>query len=288
MTTPSHFSPDESNFVIEESSTEMAWLLDLYPLVTTGMGGLFPERADTSLSDVHDILDLGCGPGGFVLDVARAYPEIEVTGVDVSQQMVDYARAHAQARRFDNAHFHVMNVLKPLGFPDNSFDLVNARTLFAFMTPDTWPLLLQECMRVTRPGGIFRLTEPEIIITTSPACQRIWKLLSRALYVTGRSFSSDGGMIEIIPQMTRLLREASFQHIRSKAYPIDQSAGTVAFAGWYQNYQILYKLMEPFLFQSGVINAEEYEQLYQQAFIEMLSEDFSSVAFYLTAWGQKL
>jgi tRNA G46 methylase TrmB len=41
-------------------------------LLTKGMGGLFPERAD--LSNLHRILDIGCGPGAWALDMADAYP----------------------------------------------------------------------------------------------------------------------------------------------------------------------------------------------------------------------
>ena len=77
----------------------MARLLDQDMLVTRSMGGIFPERAD-DLDHIHTILDVACGPGGWVLRVAREYPHIQVTGVDISERMVSYARSHAQARGF--------------------------------------------------------------------------------------------------------------------------------------------------------------------------------------------
>ncbi len=43
----------------------------------------FPD--DFRLSQVHLVLDLACGPGGWAIDVARAYPNIDVMGVDISQ-----------------------------------------------------------------------------------------------------------------------------------------------------------------------------------------------------------
>lgn len=66
--------------------------------------------------------------------MAFAYPDIEVVGIDISQQMIEYARAQARVQGLDNAYFHVMDATQPLDFPDSSFDLINGRTL-AFLPP---------------------------------------------------------------------------------------------------------------------------------------------------------
>jgi len=60
----------------------------------------------------------------------------------------------------NNASFLVMNLLKPLDFPDSSFDLVNARFI-NFLPAGAWSRLLQEFRRIARPDGIIRLTESE-------------------------------------------------------------------------------------------------------------------------------
>jgi len=44
-----------------------------------------------------------------------------------------------------------------------------------------WPALVQECLRITRPGGILLLTECERGISTSPALEELtalWSFLS--------------------------------------------------------------------------------------------------------------
>src|SRR5437588_5676239 len=89
-----------------ESGAEMARLTDQDRLLTKGMGGLFPERSD--LSSIQRILDIGCGPGGWTLDVAYTYPDKEVVGIDISQTMINYARARARVQGLDNASFRVM------------------------------------------------------------------------------------------------------------------------------------------------------------------------------------
>ncbi len=54
MATP---PPMEGNtFIVDESSSEMAWLLNQEQILTKGMEGLFPESFD--LSNVKRILDV--------------------------------------------------------------------------------------------------------------------------------------------------------------------------------------------------------------------------------------
>src|SRR5947209_5536321 len=133
MTTPVN-PPHRNNayFNDPESGAEMIRLIDQDRLITKGMGGLFAEQSD--LSGINRVLDVGCGPGGWVLEMAFAYPQIEVVGFDVSEAMINYARTRAQVQHLNNAHFHVMDARQPLNFSDNSFDLVNARFV-AFLGP---------------------------------------------------------------------------------------------------------------------------------------------------------
>jgi len=277
---------NESTYVINaEDAAEMARLLDQDKLINEDMGGLFPERTD--LSNIYDVLDIACGPGGWVHEVAHSYPEVEVTGFDISKRMIEYARAHAQVRKLDNAHFRVMDALKPLDFPSESFDLVNARTIFAFMPPKAWPGLLREGMRILRPGGTIRLTEFEAGFSNMPAFERYCWLVNQAMQRVGLSFSPNGLHTGIVVMLRRFLRDAGCQHIRQVAHVIDYSAGTDANKGSYQDSLRGFKLVQPLLLKTGVTTQDEADQLYEQVMVEMQSEDFCSLGFILTVWGQK-
>jgi hypothetical protein len=62
---PTEPKPNESTYVIDsESGAEMARLMVQDRILTEGMGGLFTELPGATLVNVHDILDLACGPGG--------------------------------------------------------------------------------------------------------------------------------------------------------------------------------------------------------------------------------
>ena len=160
---------DNSYFTDPESGAEMARVMDQDHLFTKAMGGLFSERS--SLAGIRRILDIGCGPGGWALDIALTYPEIEVVGIDISEQAIDYARTQARVRGLENVTFLTMDATKPLDFPATSFDLVNARTI-GFLPTGVWPNLMRECMRMLRSGGVIRLTESEWSFSTSPALER--------------------------------------------------------------------------------------------------------------------
>jgi ubiquinone/menaquinone biosynthesis C-methylase UbiE len=280
-------SSEQNNpFIMQESSPQLAWLFNLDAVVTRGMGGPLTER-DGDLTGIQDILDLACGSGGWVLEVAFSHPRVTVTGVDLNESLMKYVRAHAQAQRIQNAHFRVMDILKPLDFPDASFDLVNARTLFSSLKPDDWPALLQECKRILRPDGVLRLTELERSNTSSPAVEHLWDIFARALNITGRSFSPDGRHIGIVPQLSRLFHQAGFEHVHNRAYAPDISPWAADFASWREHDTFAWTLLEPFFIESGMTTKEELDQIRAQAVKEMMAEDFCGTAFFLTTWGEK-
>src|SRR5689334_18342319 len=92
----------KSTYILDGDSTaEIARLARLDRLITQGMGGLFPERDD--IAEIESILDIGCGPGGWALEVAFNYPSVQVIGIDKSQLMIQYAQTHAELQGLENA-----------------------------------------------------------------------------------------------------------------------------------------------------------------------------------------
>ena len=277
-------------YVIDaESAVEQARLLDQDVLLTDAMGGPLSEQAGETLDTIRDVLDIACGSGGWVHRVARDYPHMHITGMDSSATMISYAQALALVMRLDNAHFCVMDATGPLAFPDASFDLVNARLISGFLLPEQWIPLLSECRRLLRPGGIVRLTEGEwgIVTAASPATARLFGLGLDALHCAGRSFSPDGRSHAITPMLRQFLRQAGFGVLHSRGYALDHSAGTLAHRGFCENYQMLFKLGQPFLLQQGLATQDELDALYEQALCEMLEENFGALLYLLTVWGRK-
>ena len=277
---------DNVYFNNPESGAEMARLIDQDRYITEGMGGLLAERSN-DFSGIHRILDMACGPGGWALEIAYTHPEIEVVGFDISQAMIDYARARARVQGLDNASFRVMDMQKPLDFPDDSFDLVNGR--FVLFIPTSFiPVFLKECMRITRPAGTIRLTESEWTApSTSPAMEQMLGLIGRALKRVGQSFSPSGNLVGITPMLRSLLKDAGCTNVQHMAHVIDYSSGEPVHDAFCKDFATVYRLMQPFLIGVGVTTQEEVDRLQRQMEAEMMQDDFHAIMFILTAWGTK-
>ncbi len=275
-------------FIDAENAAEMARLVGLDSMMNSCMGGLFPQHPD--LTTVHDTLDIGCGPGAWAMEMAHAYPHMQVVGIDISNIMTRYAQTQAKVQDLDNVRFLVMDATQPLNFPDASFDLVNARLIDGFMTKDAWPQTIGEMMRILRPGGIMRITESDTWgHTNSFALEKLISLAVRALFVAGRTFSPYPGSqhIGLTPMLPFFFKQAGCQQIQKQAYVVDYSFGAEGHQSSYENYRVAFKLMQPFFIKQKVATQEELDQLYEQMLIEMILENFRAVLYLMSIWGTK-
>lgn len=279
--------PPTNTYVFDpEDATEMARLIQLDKVFTQGMGGALTGLP--SLLETAQVLDIGCGPGGWVLNVARTHPEMEVTGIDVSKTMIAYAYARARTQKLTNASFDVMSMLEPLEFGDSSFDLVNARLLVAVLQREQWPKVIEECYRITKPGGIIRLTEIDFMgLTSSFAFEELNHKSYQAGKVLGYGFSPDGRSLGMTYMLRTFLRNIGCENIQQKMHAIDFSSYSDAWADIFHNYEIAFKALQPLIIKGGAGDQEELDHLYQQFLMETHREDFRGVWPYMSVWGTK-
>lgn len=99
------------------------------------------------------ILDVGCGTGRWVAEMALEFPQAELNGIDLTLPVEDGTLFP------HNSHFLVGTMLNKLPFEDNFFDFVHQR-LFIFAIPRLhWQQLVKELVRVTRRGGWVEIIE---------------------------------------------------------------------------------------------------------------------------------
>lgn len=265
--------------------SEMARLINQDRLTTRAMGGPLPEQADRS--QLQQVLDLGCGPGGWVLDLAYELPKVEIAGIDSSPIMIEYANARARSQGLNNASFQVMDIRKPLDFADQSFDLVNARFLVAAIPRREWPAFLLECRRVLRPGGIIRLTEPDTPggLTNSLAFEQLSYFCTRILQLAGYGFSPDGRTLGMSVVLERLLQDAGFEQTQSRAHAINFSAGMPAHMDLYHNSELIFQGRDARMMQLGGTTPEELDSWYTQMQLDLHADTFCGIWSFLTAWG---
>lgn len=286
MATSQDPSSRDNTYILGHTYAEQVRLVEQDRHFTQGMGGLLPEQTD--LSAIHRVLDVACGPGGWALELAQERPRIQVVGIDIDAGMIDYAIEQARASGLDNASFRVMNALDPLDFPDAFFDLVNARFMVGFLPTTTWPQIIQEFLRITRKGGIIRLTESEWGgTTTSASYERSLSFTIRAMQRVGQSFSPDGRHVGITPMIRRFLQDAGCLNIQEQAHALDFSVGTAAHQDIMQDLWIAQKLLQPFHMGVAGATQQDVDQIYQKIPVEMLSDEFCGILYLLTVWGER-
>lgn len=93
-----------------------------------------------------DLLDAGCGTGAMLSLFQNDCPDRNYTGVDLSEKMIEVARA----KQMERIHF-VAGDCEDLPFPENSFDVVTCSMSFHhYPDPEQFFISLR---RVLRPGG---------------------------------------------------------------------------------------------------------------------------------------
>ena len=100
-----------------------------------------------------DIVDLGCTVGHSTLPYKDAFPDSNVTGIDVAGPCVRYAHARAAAMGRE-VNFAQKNA-EATGFEDSSFDLVVSHILLHETSGKAMPEIFKECFRLLKPGGLM-------------------------------------------------------------------------------------------------------------------------------------
>lgn len=273
-------------FINQERIEEMVRLKKQAELVTQEMGGLVPEQQEHALPGMYDVLDLACGPGEWVMGLSERYPHLRLVGVDKSRRMIDYASAGAEAEDRP-CTFHVMDVTQPLAFPDESFDLINARFLLGFMKREQWPLLLQECARLLRPGGVLRVTEQESGFSNDPAYQHYMDVWGAAWKAAGHAFAHTPAYIGVTVVLKNLMRDAGLINPRHRPIAVDLSTGEPGHQAFLDNFVQALTLAAPFLLHLGVITQQELTELAAQMEQLIGREGFCAYWFLQTIWCQK-
>jgi len=270
-------------FVQDRSSEEELKRLHIQDqTITASMGGVLPEQPNPAI--FQRVLDVGCGTGGWLIEVAKTYPSISLlVGVDVSGRMLAYAQEQAEAQQVsDRVEFRTMDALRMLEFPTHYFDLLNQRFGSSYLRTWDWPKLLQEYQRVTRPGGVIRITENDIVTeNTSPALTRLNQVFLEAFYQAGHLFTP--GSKGVTGELARLLSQHGLQNVQTRTYALEYRAGTVEGQRYYETTKLSETLL-PFI-RKWTRLPEDYPALHQQMLEEMQQPDFVATLSVLTAWG---
>lgn len=114
----------------------------------------------TAVADLHEgetVLDLGSGAGADVfISAGRVGPTGRAIGLDMTDEMLDLARATAQEQGIENVEF-VKGHIEEIPLPDASVDVVISNCVINLAGDKQQ--VLDEAARVLRPGGRFAVSD---------------------------------------------------------------------------------------------------------------------------------
>lgn len=101
-------------------------------------------------SDIRRVLDVATGTGNLALEIARTFPDAQVTGIDFSAGMLAQARAKAKAGNISNVEFIEMD-MHEITLPDGHFDA--AVCAFGVFFAEDMAKQLRHIADKVRPSG---------------------------------------------------------------------------------------------------------------------------------------
>ena len=168
------------------------------------------------------VLDIACGTGDFAIALAQAGVP-KVTGIDISEGMLDVGRAKVRELGLDIGM--QVDDSEQLSFPADTFDAVSVA--FGVRNFEHLQLGLNEMQRVLRPGGLVCIVE--LSVPQNPLLLWGYKLyFLHILPLIGGLLSGNRKAYRYLPvsvlnfpkpdKVCQMMREAGFQQVEAKAF----------------------------------------------------------------------
>ncbi len=258
-------------------------LLHSYLLQVQG-GRLHPERI--AVNSMQSVLDLGCGRGEWIFDLAKRYPKLRIYGIDSDEEALRQAKVRRNTSSLRQVELRHMNLLQGLPIPDASIDFVHMRHVARYIRPEAWHPMIQEGVRVLRPGGWLNIVELELCEISSPACLTLHRAMLQARAKLGRSLDATGSTLGVAQRLYAMLLQAGLYDVDYEVFTVDVGAmsGNIAYHFLSEIVSRAF-IVKPLVVQQGIVENEVFDALVEQAKVELQAPDLCGWAMLLSAYG---
>jgi len=106
------------------------------------------KRIANEIEPNQKIIDIACGTGAQAFELAKISSKI--TGIDLSESMINYAKSSCLKKEVSNAEFIVCDAANLLMFAENDFDVAIMSLALHQFSPEIYSPILNEMKRVAR------------------------------------------------------------------------------------------------------------------------------------------
>jgi SAM-dependent methyltransferase len=225
------------------------------------------------VEDPARVLDVGSGTGQWGFETCQLFDSALVVGLDLVSGKPDQPPRYRYVRG---------NLLHGLPFADDQFDFVHQRLLIAGVPVSSWPAVVAELSRVTRPGGWVELVEIAYAAERlGPAAQRVEEVGRPLMAALGLDTTS-----AVYRSLDAYLREAGLVSVarHDTEVPLGRwggAIGSVMVTAVRAGVTRVFEVLEA----RGVLSEEEARALLQAAIVEWENGSMAYPA--VVAFGQK-
>ncbi|GBB92125.1 hypothetical protein RclHR1_01970007 [Rhizophagus clarus] len=226
--------------------------------------------------DKCKVLDIGCGPGTWLLDLANKYENSLFYGIDNNSTYPNEIKP-------GNLNFIKADMFDRLPFPDNEFDFVHQGLMLFIVKPYQLNSIISEMIRVTKPGGYIELLEPcNEFRRTGPILRRIYE--AHTSYCLEREINMK--IFSNIDNIIKSNQNTPIVYKDEKFYVLGPNGGKIGmvfqdiYIGFYSN-EVMMESLSPIL----GISKEEYKIMIKDLIEEFkrTSPEYSLIRF----WAKK-
>ncbi|CAG8487870.1 4328_t:CDS:2 [Funneliformis caledonium] len=252
------FLNDENcNYLLPIDDEEINRLQSQHYLYRYAWGGNFSSPVEELLSDSVGnvtVLDVGCGPATFLLEMASDFPQVNFIGIDVCPMFPSHIKP-------SNLKFIQLNIfnndgLCQLPFSDNTFDFVYQRFMNLSLKVGQWSNVLTELCRITKRGGWIELMETDLQFHNEG---EISAELKRLLFSSLNSLTINPRISQQLSQLLLNTNQLTNLARQQQLIPCGSWGGTLGNLAK-DNVISFYKSIQPIIQPIMNISANEYKK----------------------------
>ncbi|CAI2161463.1 7530_t:CDS:2 [Funneliformis geosporum] len=218
------------------------------------------------------IIDLGCGPSTFLLDLSAQHPNSRFFGVDIETTFPSEIKPK-------NLEFKLVDIIQGLPFPDNAFDLVHIEsTLFTIPSVHV-NFIISEMIRICKPNGYIEFCESIYNQKSRGIGEKFGKLL-HGFELVSNLYETDMHIALNLPKMLSMIPNIKNINLEDQTIIVGKNGGKVGvimhdILTWFKNSS---EFFVNDICKQLNLTKEQYDQLIVDAFNE-LNVTFSEMIF---------
>ncbi|KAF8643336.1 hypothetical protein AX16_009065 [Volvariella volvacea WC 439] len=292
------FHPSDSNYSLPVDYTEHQRLGLLHTVLLEAAGNyLAPLHECSDGRGPSRIVDLCCGSGHWIIDMAQEFPSAEVIGLDIVTPKPGVPLP-------PNCKFISGNATMRLPFDDSSVDYVQMRTVPSL--PERVEIL-KEIGRVLKPGGFVGFIEPSASFSgklnaRSPMLIEVDRLMMESPHTPkAKVTTKDGNKTWSIASLLKGLIESAvnqdgsplFEAVHDKTFlvpigPWPQDPAQARIGAMNAEVQInLVKAFGPLFLKNNLLTAAEFDKLFEEVKKEVADLSLELQIPFTYAWGRR-